>query len=666
MKTNRHISLSFALLTALAAPSAIGQSPALAPSSKPAKENLPFGIPVVGNPHFVYSPYAPEKGRVDVSGLKPGTRIECPYTNKHFRVPGKASPVASNSAYAPAPVDEALPPQDVPSPPSATPRPGGFASVKEPAVPAANNAPLPPPTPVLPPPPGKPGPARVPAGPGGAFIPAPVDETPPGALPPTPPGSSTPPPPGTPWTREARRGQAYPDTKPGIPADDGSPSSNRYFKRFGYEQSAQGAGNPQGQQMQSSYALQAVNPGEQIVREIKLRVFQRHFEMALSETMEMKKALLDAPPDKRESMEAKLNALRGFADQLEKDIHSLAGHTTAQGMRPYRTQQNQFNPTPKEVAPTPQGPKAPAYSPGKAAGAADAGDSGKDSRNAWCPASSSSRHEWLQLTYGERMEISGVHIYETSASGALSRVVAVNSNDRGLLSEHILWSDREPVNKMPFVRIINAPPGVRANSIRLEFEPARINDWQEIDAVLITGKDGSHHWAKSATASSYWGQGTPSIWEKPDTFRIAGGSARVAPQWAEHDSSFASPFQPDFVDKAPPVVVDAPQDPLPPVLKDPDHADAEPKPDSTPPADVKPPDTNDFKPEPLRPDTKPEPTPAPKPEPSPDPTPAVAPIAGPEPAPAAAPKDAPGSDSLPPIEPKAPAPEPKPEAPRDR
>lgn len=435
------------------------------------------------------------------------------------------------------------------------------------------------------------------------------------------------------------------------------------------------AGTPQGQPMQMNYAPQPVNPGEQIVREIKLRVFQRHFEMALSETMEMKKALLDAPPDKRESMEARLNALRGFADQLEKDIHSLAGHTTPPGMMQYRTQQNQFNPTPKEIAPpSPQGPKAPAYSPGKATGAADAGDSGKDSRNAWCPASSSSRHEWLQLTYGERMEISGVHIYETSASGALSRVVAVNSNGGGLLSEHILWSEREPVDKMPFVRIINAPPGVRANSIRLEFEPARINNWQEIDAVLVTGSDGSRHWAKSATASSYWGQGTPSIWEKPDTFRIAEASGWVSPQWAERDSHLVNPLQPDFTDpRTPPVIVDAPEDPFSPPLKDPDHADAVSKPDapaekstspdSTPAADAKPRGANDFKPDPPGPGTKPESTPPPKPEPSPEPKPAVAPIPSPEPQPAALPKNS--SSSAPPATtgPKPPAPEPKPEAP---
>src|SRR5262245_16375279 len=40
------------------------------------KEDLPYGIPVVGKKGMVYSPYAPEKGQVDVDGFKRGTRVE--------------------------------------------------------------------------------------------------------------------------------------------------------------------------------------------------------------------------------------------------------------------------------------------------------------------------------------------------------------------------------------------------------------------------------------------------------------------------------------------------------------------------------------------------------------------------------------------------------------
>lgn len=51
------------------------------------REDLPYGIPVVNKKGMVYSPYAEDKGQVDVDGLKRGTRVKCPYTGKHFRVP---------------------------------------------------------------------------------------------------------------------------------------------------------------------------------------------------------------------------------------------------------------------------------------------------------------------------------------------------------------------------------------------------------------------------------------------------------------------------------------------------------------------------------------------------------------------------------------------------
>jgi len=58
------------------------------PVNKPVpREDLPYGIPVVGKKGFVYSPYAEDRGLVDVEGMKRGTRVECPYTKKHFRVP---------------------------------------------------------------------------------------------------------------------------------------------------------------------------------------------------------------------------------------------------------------------------------------------------------------------------------------------------------------------------------------------------------------------------------------------------------------------------------------------------------------------------------------------------------------------------------------------------
>lgn len=54
-------------------------------SSKPAER--PYGTPVPGRPGLVNSPYAGKMQLVDVTGLKSGQEVKCPYTGKLFRVP---------------------------------------------------------------------------------------------------------------------------------------------------------------------------------------------------------------------------------------------------------------------------------------------------------------------------------------------------------------------------------------------------------------------------------------------------------------------------------------------------------------------------------------------------------------------------------------------------
>lgn len=58
-----------------------------APNASEQKAELAYGTPVPGKPGLVTSPFAPDKGYVDVTGFPPGTAVEDPYTGKVFLTP---------------------------------------------------------------------------------------------------------------------------------------------------------------------------------------------------------------------------------------------------------------------------------------------------------------------------------------------------------------------------------------------------------------------------------------------------------------------------------------------------------------------------------------------------------------------------------------------------
>jgi hypothetical protein len=51
------------------------------------KTELPYGTPVPGKPGLVTSPFAPDRGYVDVTGFAPGTEVQDPFTGKIFLAP---------------------------------------------------------------------------------------------------------------------------------------------------------------------------------------------------------------------------------------------------------------------------------------------------------------------------------------------------------------------------------------------------------------------------------------------------------------------------------------------------------------------------------------------------------------------------------------------------
>jgi hypothetical protein len=58
-----------------------------APSASEQKAELSYGTPVPGKPGLVTSPFAPERGYVDVTGFPPGSEVQDPYTGKIFLTP---------------------------------------------------------------------------------------------------------------------------------------------------------------------------------------------------------------------------------------------------------------------------------------------------------------------------------------------------------------------------------------------------------------------------------------------------------------------------------------------------------------------------------------------------------------------------------------------------
>ena len=65
----------------------VRQTPPPPVAARTIPEISPIAKPVAGKPGYVLSPFAPNAGYVDVTGMAPGTEAKDPYTGKIFRVP---------------------------------------------------------------------------------------------------------------------------------------------------------------------------------------------------------------------------------------------------------------------------------------------------------------------------------------------------------------------------------------------------------------------------------------------------------------------------------------------------------------------------------------------------------------------------------------------------
>ena len=141
------------------------------------------------------------------------------------------------------------------------------------------------------------------------------------------------------------------------------------------------------------------------------------------------------------------------------------------------------------------------WGPEQAAGAPDTFQAG-DVPTAWASREPDGGEEWLKLEYEKSVDIAEVRVRETHNPGAVSKVTAFLVNG----SEVTLWEGTEPATAAPVEMSFTIPTSVNAKSVKVYLDTRRVAGWNEIDAVELIGRDGSHQWAKQATASSTYAE----------------------------------------------------------------------------------------------------------------------------------------------------------------
>jgi hypothetical protein len=153
-----------------------------------------------------------------------------------------------------------------------------------------------------------------------------------------------------------------------------------------------------------------------------------------------------------------------------------------------------------DTAPLPPGTKR-AWGPEQATGEPDTFQAG-DISTAWASLEQDGGEEWLKLEYEKSVDIAEIRVRETHNPGAISKVTAFLANG----TELTLWEGVEPQATAPVEMSFQVPDTVNAKSVKVYLDTKRVPGWNEIDAVELIGRDGSHQWAKQASASSTYAQ----------------------------------------------------------------------------------------------------------------------------------------------------------------
>jgi len=124
-----------------------------------------------------------------------------------------------------------------------------------------------------------------------------------------------------------------------------------------------------------------------------------------------------------------------------------------------------------------------------------------DVPTAWASREPDGGPEWLATGFDQEVDIAEVRIRETYNPGAISKVTAVANGQ-----EVVLWEGAAQGGAAPRDFVVRPTSNVRASSVVVHLDTARVPGWNEIDAVELVGRDGSRQWATSANASSTYAE----------------------------------------------------------------------------------------------------------------------------------------------------------------
>jgi hypothetical protein len=143
------------------------------------------------------------------------------------------------------------------------------------------------------------------------------------------------------------------------------------------------------------------------------------------------------------------------------------------------------------------------WGPERATGAPDTPEAG-DRATAWASLSPDGQREWLDLQYDKPVKAVAVLVYETFNPGAVDRVRVSSADGK----QHHDWKGADPVaaGQDKGVAVIPIAAPFEVGRVLVELDSARVQGWNEIDAVGLLDEAGVTHWATSARASTTYAE----------------------------------------------------------------------------------------------------------------------------------------------------------------